>query len=282
MLRPRAGELKSFSPLFTHAKNLNILILILPSSLSTKKPKNTSMTSRHLYPSIPGTIEVNDETAANAAKKSVKFGTNSAAEFDKLQPITKLTLMPTHTVQKIFPSDGKEETAEEQEVLRETKQNVAMLAEWDDLFGDESEQTPKCTRGMKCTPYKSKNTKRPSNSRRDSTLFSKEGIDNKDSTAPDAADPDEDSSADGKKPKAMPAGKKTKSALAALPAKNVESGWTPVMFRESFEKISTAGVFACNENCIAIVGNPEGEADVRMPITSESKSSFRCFVSVVI
>ena len=82
------------------------------------------------------------------------------------------------------------------------------------------------------------------------------------------ADPDEDSSADGKKPKAVPAGVKTyamvakerkfKSALAALLAENVESGWTPVMYRESFEKISTAGVIAGNANCIAIVGNPEG------------------------
>ena len=113
----------------------------------------------------------------------------------------------------------------------------------------------------------------------------------KDATGPDAADPDEDSSADGKKPKAVSAGKKTfamlakerkfQSALATLLAEDVESGWTPVMFCESFEKISTAGVIAGNANCIAIVGNPEGEADVRMPITSEGKSLFCCFVLVV-
>jgi hypothetical protein len=151
------------------------------------------MTPRRLHPSPPGTlIQINDETAlstpnddespptsaANTAKKSqsaVKFGTNSAAEFDKLQPITEMTPMPLHVVQEIFPSESKEEPAEEQEVSRETKQNVAMLAEWDDLFDDELEQTPKRKRGRKRTPYKSKN-RRPSKSRRDSTIFSKEGI----------------------------------------------------------------------------------------------------------
>lgn len=138
------------------------------------------MTSHHLHTSLPGTIEVNDETAANTAKKSqpvVKFGTNSAVAFDKLQPITEMTPMPLHVVQELFPFDGKKETAEEQDISQETKQNVAMLAEWDDLFDCESEQSPKCKRGRKCTPYKSKNTKRPSNSRRDSVFFSKEGID---------------------------------------------------------------------------------------------------------
>jgi hypothetical protein len=124
------------------------------------------------------TIEVNDETAANTAKKCqpvVKFGTNSAVSFDKLQPITELTPMPPHVVEELFPSDGKKETAEEH-VSRETKQNVAILAEWDPLF-DESEQSTKRKRGRKCTPCKSKNTKRPSNSRRDSAFFSKEQFD---------------------------------------------------------------------------------------------------------
>jgi hypothetical protein len=115
------------------------------------------------------TIEVNDETAANTAKKSqpvIKFGTNSAVSFDKLQPTTEWTPLPPHVVEELFPSDGKKETAEEQDVSRETKQNVAILAEWDTF--DESEQSMKRKRGRNCSP---------SNSRRDSAFFSKEQFD---------------------------------------------------------------------------------------------------------
>ena len=170
-------------------------------SLSTKKMKNettaSSMTPRRLHPSPQGTIEFNDEcalstpndeddpsnnnsaTATNFKKyhhSAVKFGTNSAAEFDKLLPITEMTPMPTHLVQEIFPSDTKEEPAEEQQVSRETARNVATLAEWDDLFEDEDDieqSTPQRKRGRRRTPYKSKNRK-SSKSRRDSTIFSKE------------------------------------------------------------------------------------------------------------
>lgn len=63
---------------------------------------------------------------------------------------------------------------------RETAKNVKMLAEWDDLFDDEDDleksTTPKKRgkRGRKRTPYKSSRNRRPSKSRRDSTVFSKE------------------------------------------------------------------------------------------------------------
>lgn len=150
------------------------------------------MTPRRLHPSPPETVEPiedsnlstpnDDENPPNMAtttKKShsaVKFGTNSAAEFDKLQPITEMTPMPSDVVQEIFPSESKQEPPEEHEVSRETAKNVAMLAEWDDLFDDEDDlekSTPKRKRGRKRTPYKSRN-RRPSKSRRDSTVFSKE------------------------------------------------------------------------------------------------------------
>ncbi|KAL3782574.1 hypothetical protein HJC23_005277 [Cyclotella cryptica] len=175
------------------------------SCLSTKKTKSkigsaTSMTPRRLHPSPPGTIELNNETKlstpseddsppntsglhiASSKTKShsaVKFGTNSAAEFDKLQPITEMTPMPFHVVQEIFPSENKEETVEEHQISRETARSksialfvscmvnaqhlltialchctscknllalmgssctdIAILATWDDLFDDDED-----------------------------------------------------------------------------------------------------------------------------------------------
>ena len=169
-------------------------------SLSTKKIKNpseaSSMTPRRLHPSPPNPTEMNDDaqlstpnddenptnnsTLASSKTKSqsaVKFGTNNAVEFDKLRPITEMTPMPTEIVQEIFPSESKEEPIEEQQVSRETAQNVAMLAEWDDLFDEDDDlemsSTPKRKKGRKRTPCKSRN-RRPSKSRRDSALFSAE------------------------------------------------------------------------------------------------------------
>lgn len=169
-------------------------------SLSTKKIKNpseaSSMTPRRLHPSPPNPTETNDDaqlstpnddenptnnsTLASSKTKSqsaVKFGTNNAVEFDKLRPITEMTPMPTEIVQEIFPSESKEEPIEEQQVSRETAQNVAMLAEWDDLFDEDDDlemsSTPKRKKGRKRTPCKSRN-RRPSKSRRDSALFSAE------------------------------------------------------------------------------------------------------------
>ena len=154
------------------------------------------MTPRRLHPSPPNPTEMNDDaqlstpnddenptnnsTLASSKTKSqsaVKFGTNNAVEFDKLRPITEMTPMPTEIVQEIFPSESKEEPIEEQQVSRETAQNVAMLAEWDDLFDEDDDlemsSTPKRKKGRKRTPCKSRN-RRPSKSRRDSALFSAE------------------------------------------------------------------------------------------------------------
>lgn len=95
--------------------------------------------------------------------------------------------MPSHVVQEIFPSESKEKPAEEEQVSRETARNVAMLAEWDDLFDEDLDQTPKRKRGRKRTPYKSKN-RRPSKSRRDSSIFSKEEISRERSLCDDSDD----------------------------------------------------------------------------------------------
>jgi hypothetical protein len=62
---------------------------------------------------------------------------------------------------------------EEQQISRETAKNVAMLAEWDDLFDDDDlDNTLQRKRGKKRTLYKSRG--RPQKSRRDSELFLRE------------------------------------------------------------------------------------------------------------
>ena len=134
----------------------------------------------------------------------MKFGTNTAAEFDFLQPITKMTPIPFEVVQEIFPTDVKEETekeVEEHTVSRETARNVAMLAEWEDDFDsiiDEDDdyddnddemkmgtgrRMPKpggrtMKRGRKRTPHKRpRKCRRESSSnsrRRESSIFSRE------------------------------------------------------------------------------------------------------------
>jgi hypothetical protein len=92
---------------------------------TNSKPKSCTATTRHPFPHPP------HHTSA------VKFGNNTAAEFFASQPITEMTPIPPETVQKIFPSNKKEDNAAEEEEhghSRETARNVAMLAEWDDDF----------------------------------------------------------------------------------------------------------------------------------------------------
>ncbi|KAL7539958.1 hypothetical protein ACHAXR_009763 [Thalassiosira sp. AJA248-18] len=133
-------------------------------------------------------------------QSAVKFGNNTAAEFDFSQPITEMTPIPPSVVQQIFPSEMKEEL-EEMGVSRETARNVALLAEWDDDFdciigegggndegggnGNGGGGSVPQKRGRKHTPYKltggrrrSSSTaganRRPRKARRESSLFSRD------------------------------------------------------------------------------------------------------------
>ena len=108
-----------------------------------------------------------------------------AAEFNQDMPTTEMKHMPPSVVLEIFPNDKVEtqKDIENEEVSRETKQNVSILAEWDDDFdsiidndnSDEegSYQLPK--RRRKQTPYKQggrgKSLSRPRKSRRQSSIF---------------------------------------------------------------------------------------------------------------
>jgi len=75
--------------------------------------------------------------------KSVQFGTAQAAEYD-LAPSAKFTPLPADIVQKRFPLTNKlEENEGEQEEIEETKENSAMLAEWDQFGGGGKRHTSK-------------------------------------------------------------------------------------------------------------------------------------------
>ena len=118
------------------------------------------------------------------SQSAVKFGTNTAAEFDFLRPITEMTPIPLSVVQEIFPTDVKEEPEEKEIEHRQTAQNVAILAEWEDDFDDiisEDNDVVKpggrsMKRGRKRTPHKRPRKRRESSSsrRRESSIFSRE------------------------------------------------------------------------------------------------------------
>lgn len=133
-------------------------------------------------------------------QSAVKFGANSAAEFDLEMPSTEMKPMPFSVVQKFFPIEKLvDNSLREEQFSLETKRNVSTLAEWDDDFDsiisqdnyddnsyDEEEdnegesaahQLPK--RRRKQTPYKEglrhrrrgNPLARPRKCRRDSSIF---------------------------------------------------------------------------------------------------------------
>ncbi|KAL7457646.1 hypothetical protein ACHAWC_009208, partial [Mediolabrus comicus] len=121
-------------------------------------------------------------------QSAVKFGINSAAEFDLDLPTTEMKPMPPNVVQEFFPND-KVENQEKEEFCRETARNVSVLAEWDDDFdsytqdGDDSDdddngETKLPKRRRKQTPYKQRRRRRGNNGlsrprkcRRESSIF---------------------------------------------------------------------------------------------------------------
>ena len=113
-------------------------------NLSTPTDESGGMNSGTLR-LLPIQITAAAKTTANSKPKShhlphttsaVKFGVNSAAEFDNSLPATEMTPIPLSVVQDIFPSNVQddEKAKEEHGHSRETARNVALLAEWDDDF----------------------------------------------------------------------------------------------------------------------------------------------------
>ena len=127
-------------------------------------------------------------TSSTRGQSAVKFGINSAAEFDLEMPTTEMKPMHPNVVQEFFPND-KVESKNEEEFSRETKRNVSVLAEWDDDFdsytqdGDDSDdddngETKLPKRRRKQTPYKQRRRRRGNNGlsrprkcRRESSIF---------------------------------------------------------------------------------------------------------------
>ena len=118
-------------------------------------------------------------------QSAVKFGANSAAEFDLEMPTTEMKPMPLNVVQEIFPNDKVETEMdiENEEFSRETARNVSMLAQWDDDFDtiidndsdEDGEEVQLPKRRRKQTPYKQRgrgnSVSRPRKTRRQSSIF---------------------------------------------------------------------------------------------------------------
>jgi hypothetical protein len=66
--------------------------------------------------------------------RTVKFGPPSAVEFEAHNPAGALTPVPDQVALKRFPVENQEEELTKLDELQQTKDNSAMLAEWDDSF----------------------------------------------------------------------------------------------------------------------------------------------------
>jgi hypothetical protein len=84
----------------------------------------------------------------------VQFGLPQAAEYEIDEPPQSLTPLPSHVTRARYSMDQKEETQVEEELTHETKQNSALLEEWEEDFAE---------------PRSSSRRKR--NNRRSSSLF---------------------------------------------------------------------------------------------------------------
>lgn len=67
-------------------------------------------------------------------RPNVKFGISQAAEFDSARPAFELTPLPTEEAGARFPVEMAQETPEQTVHSRQTKDNSATLAEWEDAF----------------------------------------------------------------------------------------------------------------------------------------------------
>ena len=106
-------------------------------SLSNSRPRRKpSSTDRFKTPpTSPEEMEETQELSSKRKKNArVQFGSIEAAEFEVDGPAGKLTPMPSRVARERYSMDGKEETEVEVEITQETKQNSALLAEWEDEF----------------------------------------------------------------------------------------------------------------------------------------------------
>lgn len=74
------------------------------------------------------------QVTSSSHNRTVKFGPPSAVEFEADNPAGALTPVPDQVALKRFPVENQEEEVTNLNMLQQTKDNSAMLAEWDDSF----------------------------------------------------------------------------------------------------------------------------------------------------
>ena len=199
------------SPVYVHVPSNDTNAVVLPLNRRPSTPTEEDLTPKNNITRLglvdPTNNNNNSTTSINTLRtkehqhsSSVKFGNNTAAEFDSTLPITEMTPIPSSVVQQIFPLElldvqNVQKQQEEYGVSRETARNVALLAEWDDDFdeiivgGDNGGEAPsrgrsgRSRRGQKRhTPYKLTGGRRNSSARRprkerrrESSIFSRGG-----------------------------------------------------------------------------------------------------------
>ena len=117
--------------------NAHTKIMLPPTSALLKSPPVATAGSPVFSTprSSPDDIIANHPQHKCSHNKSVQFGCAQAAEYDIDAPSAKLTPLPPDVAQQRYPLTYSREEHEEEEVA-ETKENSAVLAEWDSLMDD--------------------------------------------------------------------------------------------------------------------------------------------------
>lgn len=107
----------------------------------------------------------------------VQFGSPSAVEYHVDEPTAQLTPMPSEITRKRYSMNPKEDSKEEEELTHETKQNNAILMEWETQFldniGDETTPDNNPKRRARSSISRSNSIRRQHRaSRRSSSIFS--------------------------------------------------------------------------------------------------------------
>jgi hypothetical protein len=117
------------------------------------------------------------DTAFPTKGNRVQFGSPSAVEYQVDGPTAQLTPMPHEVTRKRYSMNPKEESKEEEELTYETKQNNAILLEWETQFLDKSgdDTTPDnnpIRSGRSSISRSSSISRQRRSSRRSSSIFS--------------------------------------------------------------------------------------------------------------
>jgi hypothetical protein len=128
-----------FHSLSTGAKKRQRLTFAADKGASTYDPMLSPVSqppARDTF-STPKSSPSDDDIprVTSSHNRTVKFGPPSAVEFEADNPVGSLTPVPDQVALRRFPVENQEEEPSKLELLQETKDNSAMLAEWDESFG---------------------------------------------------------------------------------------------------------------------------------------------------